>query len=114
MDFIREIAFMKTINIFRLLNHPGACLSPKNLGVALAREWQLKESGAYFKVKKAKQVKLLHFSQSLNFDEPKITLINPLYCIIQTFFQCFIACIPVSYYVWNTCFISNGKLVSFR
>lgn len=61
-DRIREIAFTKTITVILLLSRPGAHLIPKILGAALVRGRHLKGRGAYFKVKKAKQVKFQHFS----------------------------------------------------
>ena len=54
---IIETTFTKTITVFLLLSHPGAYSILKILGAVLIRGQRLKEGGAYFEVKKTKQVK---------------------------------------------------------
>ena len=57
VERIIEIKFMKTITVFFLLSRAGSYLISKILGAVLVRRRPVIEGGAYFKVKKTKQIK---------------------------------------------------------
>lgn len=57
VERIIEITFMKTITAFFLLSCAGPYLISNILGAALVRGRRVIEGGAYFKVKKTKQIK---------------------------------------------------------